>query len=423
VIRSIVAIACTALASAAHAETIVIVHAKAWTLTADAPVEDATIVITDGRIAAVSAGAPAPQAARVIDAGGKPVTPGLMHPVSHLGLVEVGAASETVDHTAKSAQAPGAAFDVQRAINPHAAQIQLARADGLTRAVTHPGGSSTPTFDGVGALLRLFDRGDVLETPQVGVFVTIGGRSANSTVGSRAAQWQLLRTALDTAKTNLAAAASSTNRPPETLTLERVLNGKTPLAINTNRASDVREAARLARDFKVRVIVIGGAEAWMAADELAAANVAVVLNPMSNLPWSFDELGSRLDNAALLRKAGVTIALNLGGVQSYNAGTSIREGAGIAVANGLPYVEGLRAIVSGPASIWGVSERYGTLEAGKDADVVIWDGDPLEPSSAPSAVFVAGREVSRVTHQSALRDRYLPAIEKARADASVKHSE
>lgn len=417
-IRWLAALGCSALASASCADTLAIVHAKAWTLTADAPVEDATIVITDGKIVSVGPGAP-PQGARILDAGGQPVTPGLMHPASQLGLVEVGAASETVDHTAKSPQAPGAAFDVQRAINPHAAQIQLARADGVTRAVTHPSGSSTPTFDGLGAMLRLFDRGELIEAAQVGVFATIGARSASSTVGSRAAQWQLLRSALDTAKTNLAAAATAANRPPETLTLERVLTGRTPLVINTHRASDVREAAKLARDYKVRVVVIGGAEAWMVASELAAANVAVVLNPMSNLPWSYDELGSRLDNAALLRKAGVTIAVSLGGVHSYNAGTSIREGAGLAVANGLPYIEGLRAITTGPAAIWGVSERYGTLEPGKDGDVVLWDGDPLEPASAPTAVIVAGREVSRHTHQSALRDRYLPAIHKARAAAPL----
>jgi imidazolonepropionase-like amidohydrolase len=107
--------------------------------------------------------------------------------------------------------------------------------------------------------------------------------------------------------------------------------------------------------------------------------------------------------------------VNVGGVQSYNAGASIREGAGLAVANGLPYVEGLRAIISAPAAIWGVSDRFGTLEAGKDADVVIWDGDPLEPTTAPIAVLVAGKEVSRITHQSALRDRYLPMINKVRS--------
>jgi imidazolonepropionase-like amidohydrolase len=403
----------------AQAETIAIVHAKAWTLTADAPLGDATIVMADERIVSVVPGGPTPAGARVIDARGRPVTPGLMHAASQLGLVEVGAAAETVDHTAKTPQAPGASFDVQYAINPNSAQIRLARADGLTRAVSHPSGSATPTFDGVGVLLRLVERGELREKTQVGVFATIGNRSAMSSVGSRAAQWQLLRTALDTAKANLAAAASpTTTRPPETLTLEPVLTRKTPLAINTHRASDLQQAAKLARDYAIRVVVIGAAEAWQVAGELAAAHVAVILNPMSNLPWSFDELGARLDNAALLRKAGVVIAMSLGGVQSYNAGASLREGAGLAVANGLPYVEGLRSIITSPAIIWGASERYGTLETGKDADVVLWDGDPLEPSSLPVMVFVQGREASLVTHQSELRDRYLPSIEKIRGAAA-----
>jgi imidazolonepropionase-like amidohydrolase len=406
------------LAGRAHSDTIAIVHAKAWTLAVDSAIEDATIVLNGERIVSIAPGGSAPAGARVIDADGRTVTPGLMHAATQLGLIEVGAASETIDHTAKGASAPGAAFDVQYAINPNSAQIRLARADGLTRAVSHPNGSATPTFDGVGVLLRLVARGDLREARQIGVFVTIGNRRALETVGSRAAQWQLLRTALDAAKVNLAAAATSTNRPPETLALEPVLAGRTPLAISTHRASDLREAAKLARDYAIRIIVLGGAEAWLVADELADANVAVVLNPMSNLPWSFDELGSRLDNAALLRKAGVTIAMSIGGVQAYNAGLSLREGAGIAVANGLPYVEGLRSIITGPAEMWGVADRFGTLETGKDADLVIWDGDPLEPSSLPVAVFVQGKEISLVTHQSELRERYMPAIEKARGAAA-----
>ena len=137
-------------------------------------------------------------------------------------------------------------------------------------------------------------------------------------------------------------------------------------------------------------------------------NVAVVLDPMQNLPYSFDQLASRLDNAALLRKAGVVIAVSLDGVQSYNAGLSVREGAGLAVANGLPYIEGLRSIISAPAEIWGVSDRSGTLAAGKDGDIVIWDGDPLEPSSLATTVLIRGQETSLLTHQSELRDRYLP---------------
>ena len=117
-----------------------------------------------------------------------------------------------------------------------------------------------------------------------------------------------------------------------------------------------------------------------------------------------------MDNAALLHAAGVTVATAvLSGIhQSYNAGESLREGAGLAVANGLPYIDALRSITVVPAQIWGIAGRCGTIAPGKDADLVLWDGDPLEPSSAAVTVLVAGKEVSLVTRQKELRDRYLP---------------
>ncbi|MBL8269915.1 amidohydrolase family protein [Steroidobacter sp.] len=445
------------LSSGANAQTIAIVHAKAWTLLGDAAIDDATIVITDGKIISVTAGAVAPAGARVIDAGGKPVTPGLMNPVTRLGLIEVSSATETIDHAAK-AGAPGAGFDVQYAINANSTLIDLARADGVTRALAQPSASNTPPFAGSASLLHLFDGGDIVERARVAVFVTIGNRSASSTVGSRSAQWQLLRVALDSAKTaspvivpasdakapstNAAlvadAKAPSTNaagiadakalstnpertsdgkapgvnaaRTPDAVALEAVLKGKSPLAITTNRESDLRQAIKLASDYNIRVVIIGGAEAWRVADELAAAKIAVVVDPMSNLPASFDELGARLDNPALLRKAGVTVAMSLDGVQSYNAGLSIREGAGLAVANGMSYADGLRSIITVPAEIWGIADHFGTLAPERDADVVIWDGDPLEPSSAPTTVLIQGREVSLITRQTELRDRYMPTI-------------
>jgi imidazolonepropionase-like amidohydrolase len=396
------------LSAAAGAQNLSIVGAKAWTLTSDTPIDNATIVITDGKITSVSP-TPPPASMRVIDAGGRIVTPGLMHPATRLGLIEVSSAAETVDHAAK-AGASGAGFDVQYAINPNSVLIDLARADGVTRALSYPSSSNTPPFAGSGSLLHLFDGGDVVEQPRMAVFVTISNRSANSTVGSRSAQWQLLRAALDTAK----AATPSAPRTPDSIALESIVQGKVPLAISTNRESDLRQAIGLARDYGIRVVIVGGAEAWRVADQLAAAKIAVIADPMSNLPASFDELGARLDNPALLRNAGVTVAMSLDGVQSYNAGLSIREGAGLAVANGMSYVDGLRSIISAPAEIYGIADRFGTLAPGKDGDVVIWDGDPLEPSSAPTTVLVQGREVSLTTRQTELRDRYMPAVKALR---------
>jgi imidazolonepropionase-like amidohydrolase len=398
---------------AACAEPIAIVHATAWTLTSDQPTNDATIVIDGGRIVSVAASAPPPEGALVVDAAGHPVTPGLMHAATPLGLMEVSSATETLDHSAKLA-VPGAAFDIHTAVNGNSLLIQLARVDGLTRAVTYPAASPVPPFSGLGALLHLTPSGDIAERPRIGVFVSINNRAATASVGSRAAQWQLLRTALENAKATLASPATAP-RPPDVQALEPVLAGRIPLAITTHRESDLRQAAKLARDFGIRVIIIGGAQAWRVADELAAAHVAVILDPTANLPISFDEIGARLDNAALLHKAGVTIAMALHGVQTYNAGSSLREGAGLAVANGLPYVAGLRSITSAPAEIWGVAEHHGTIAPGLDADLVIWDGDPLEPSTAALRVFVNGTEVPMTTHQSELRDRYLPFIQLMRA--------
>jgi imidazolonepropionase-like amidohydrolase len=412
--RRFIATALVLTCISARAETIAIVHAKAWTLTAATPVENATVVVSDGKIASVAADGAAPAGARVIDAKGRPLTPGLVHPATHLGLLEVSAATDTVDTGTKAASL-GADFDVQYAINPNSALVQLARADGVTRAVSYPVRSGIPPFAGMGALLRFRDSGDVVESGGAGVFVSIGNHRGEGD-GSRAAQWELLRHALDAAKTaaSPAAGSSSTNTPskrdPEVLALEPVLNGKVPLAISTNRESDIRQAIKLATDYSLHVVIIGGTDAWMIRHALAAAKIPVIVDPQDNLPANFDQLGARLDNAALLHEAGVTVATAvLSGIhQSYNAGESLREGAGLAVANGLPYIDALRSITVVPAQIWGIAGRCGTIAPGKDADLVLWDGDPLEPSSAAVTVLVAGKEVSLVTRQKELRDRYLP---------------
>jgi imidazolonepropionase-like amidohydrolase len=394
----------------ALAETVAITHAKAWTMTTTEPVENATIVITDGKITSVAPGGAAPSSARLIDAKGRPITPSLISAATHLGLLEVSNATETVDSGVKSGSL-GAAFDVQYAINANSTLIQLARADGVSRAITYPVHSGVAPLSGTGALLRLFDSSDLVERSDIGVFAAIGGRSSSDAGGSRAAQWKLLRNALDAAKTGLAAPASPTTRTPEFLALEPVLAGKVPLGLSVDRESDIRQAIKLASDYTLKVVIIGGVEAWMAADALAAAKIPVILDPQANLPGNFDELGARLDNASLLRKAGATIATVVvasGIQQSYNAGLSMREGAGLAVANGLPYIDGLKSITSSPAQIWGIADRCGTIANGRDADLVIWDGDPLEPSTLAVTVLIAGKEMSLVTHQTELRDRYLP---------------
>ncbi|MBV8157700.1 MAG: amidohydrolase family protein, partial [Dyella sp.] len=238
----------------------------------------------------------------------------------------------------------------------------------------------------------------------------------------------LLRNALDEAKTYNPSRSAPLPRDQlqnamNIAAVRAMLDTHMPLAIRATRESDIRQAVALARDYRLRLIVIGGSEAWRCADLLAANKVAVVLDPEADIPWTFNDLGSRADSAALLAKAGVLIAFSVSGntIQlSHNAGSAVREGAGLAVASGLPYAEALRALTVNPAHMFDIADHYGSMARGQDADLVVWDGDPLEPSSAASVVFVRGVQAGRVTHQSLLRDRYAPSHGQERWPAAYR---
>jgi imidazolonepropionase-like amidohydrolase len=404
-----------AVSGAAASETVAITGADARLATATGRIHNATIVVRDGRIVAVGADVAPPSGSRTIDAGGHIVTPGLMSARSQLATVEVEGVS--ADDGAVSG-ALGAAFDVEYALNANSTSLAVARADGLTRAVTVPSHSAEAPFDGIGALLRLDESHDLIERPRAGLFVTIGGMEAARVGGSRAAQWGLLRRALDDARVCRAEPRDCRTAGPGHLLQTRVnrealvpvLEGRVPLAIVAARESDIRAAIRLAEDYKVRVIVYGGAEAWRVAPLLAAHRIAVVLDPFANVPATFDEIGARPDNAAILEQAGVLIAFEVHPFfATHNAGLILREAAGIAVANGLPWDAALKALTCNPARIWGLDDHYGAIAVGQEADLVIWDGDPLEPASRAQHVLVRGREVSLRTRQTELRDRYAPA--------------
>jgi imidazolonepropionase-like amidohydrolase len=405
----------------AKRQIVAIVGAKAYLLPGGPPIENATIIIANGRIEAAVAGIAAPPGARIIDAHGKIVTPGLMNSDSQLGLVESGTA-DTTDSAASSGPF-GAAFDVKYAVNPNSTLLPVARADGLTRAMVLPTGSATPPFRGLGAVLRLSEGPDILDRGQAAVVAEVGGMTAPKAGGSRSAQWMLIRMALTAARRPVAPAATvkeraaqkddekagalltSTNLAPLRLVLER----RIPLVIIASRESDLRQAVSIADDYNVRIVLVGADEAWRVADLLASHKIAVVLNPFASTPETYDQIGARLDNAAILDRAGVAVSFLATFVHvNHNAGLAIREGAGVAVANGLPWSHALKALTLNPAETWGIADHYGTLMPGKDADLVVWDGDPLEPRSAPENMFVRGEEVSLKTRQTELEQRYAP---------------
>lgn len=153
--------------------------------------------------------------------------------------------------------------------------------------------------------------------------------------------------------------------------------------------------------------IVGAAILTGTGSEIAAADVTVIVNPVANTPFSFETLGATLENAARLHAAGVLIAIEGNGA---HRSRETRYNAGNAVASGLPWQAALEAITINPARIFGVGDRIGSLEVGKEADLVIWDGDPVETLTRPVAIFIHGERQPMTSRATELRDRYLPAV-------------
>ena len=401
--------------TAGSAGRIAVVHARAYLTPGENPVDDATILIEAGKVRASGAGLAVPAGFQLIDARGSIVTPGLMNSNSRLALTE----DENADNTDSGVSSGpfGEAFDPTPALNANTTVIPIVRANGLTRAAVLPTGSAAPPFSGEADLLALREGPDILEKSKAAVVARIGGMLVPASGGSRAAQWLLLRGALDAAARNGKPDASSPPAlagyagvtPVNLAALKPVLDGQVPLVLEASRESDLRQAVALVDDYRIRLILLGAEEGWRVAPLLASHHIAVVVNPFTDSPTSWDQIGARLDNAAILDRAGVRVSFEGAFVGvTFNAGMATREGAGLAVANGMPWNHALRAITSDAAQTWGIADRYGTLQPGMDADLVIWDGDPLEPITNPTLVMVQGRVVSLDNRQRMLERRYAP---------------
>ena len=399
-----VAAVCLLPCRASADDAVAFVHAHAYPVSAP-PVADATVVVRNGRVVSVVAGGAVPDDARIIDAAGRILTPALFHAATRIGLSEIGSGEEAV-----ASGKPRAGYTLHHAVDRNAQSLLQARADGISRALLVPAAASDDVFAGRATLLRLGNGIDLVERSGDLAQVAYIGTDA-SRAFSHSAAWQRLHKKLARARQPPRHLDNPLRADADDIALHAVATRQAPLAIVADRESDIREAIALAQAQRLRIVVLGGAEAWRLAPELAAAGIPVVLDPLESLPANHDRQGARADNAARLHAAGVTIAFTAsaqGIYTSWNAGPSLRTAAGLAAAYGLPDAVALAAITHTPALVWGLDPRIGTLVPGADADLVLWDGDPLEPASAPVAVFVAGREVPRVTRQTLLRDRYHP---------------
>ncbi|MGH8223077.1 MAG: amidohydrolase family protein, partial [Woeseiaceae bacterium] len=404
-----------ACAAPARGETLALTGATVHTMGPAGTVEDATVVVTDGRIVAVGRDVAVPGGAEHIDAGGKVITPGIVSAFGQLGLVEVGAVVESVDYVQRGERF-SAAFDVADAYNPRSTLIAVNRSEGVTTALVAPRaappdplGHSSHVLSGLAALVSLGD-GPFLERRAAALVANLGEAGSAVAANSRAAAILVLRTALDDAldyRRNKAAYDRGERRDysvsrPDLEALLLVLDGRIPLLAHVDRASDISVLLELAAGYAMRVAIVGGAEAWMIAEDIAAAGVPVILDGMTNLPTGFDRLNARLDAASILLRAGVDVSFGGSSANQTHNARNLTQAAGIAVANGLPWDAALRAITLVPAEVYGVADRIGSIEPGKQADFVIWPADPLELTTYPDAVYIRGVATSMSSRQTLL---------------------
>lgn len=429
-----------ALATPALAQSVVITNARVLTAGPAGEIAHGLVMIDKGKITAVLdqttvrlAFAPGTQ---VIDAQGGVVTPGFIAPNALLGAVEVRSLG---DDLVVNNPDIGAAFDVQYALNPASTLIPVARMAGVTRAIVTPisaggggggadfhaddgeelmtagGGGGTKAaalFAGQAAVIHLGEATDILVKPKVGMVVPFGDGGANVAGGARGAEIVALRTAFRDVRDYMRNKAAYDRAGVRDLALSKadlealipVIEGRMPIIAVVQKASDIRTVLKFAREEKIKVILSGAEEGWMAAREIAAAGVPVIIDPLSNRPQTFQTLGASLENAAKLDAAGVTVVLQgSGGAHRIR---ELRYNAGNAVAYGMPYQAALAAMTINPAKVFGVADKVGSLEPGKDADVVIWTADPFEPLSQPTAIFIRGEAQPLTSRQIELRDRY-----------------
>jgi len=410
--QAVLLVALSSATSAAAADPIALVGGDVYTVSG-AMLPGATVLVDKGKIVAVGRDVAIPTGATVLNVEGKRVTPGLVDLHTTLGLEEVSLEDSTVDATPHLADPVRAAVYVGGAIDPLSTLVGVARRHGITSVLAQPGGGliagRSAWFDLVGP--ESGDLFDAVEGP-VTMQIQLGEGGAGAVGGSRATALARLREALDDARTyrkkkGLYDRGDIYEMRTSRLDLEAldpVVRGRMPVMISVARASDILAAVRLAKEEGLDPILVGAEEAWLVADTLAKAKVPVLVNPLSDLPGRFERRHARADNVVLLAKAGVQVAVTTGSAHNVS---SLRFLLGNAVRAGLPPELALRAATLAPAEMVGRAKSYGSIDKGKVANLVVWTGDPFEPSSYAETVIVRGEIAPVESRQNKLADKYI----------------
>jgi len=411
ILRALVATSLLVACMAAFAQDVLIRNAKVHTVASAGTLDGHDVLVQGGRIAAIGRGL-AVSGVPVVEANGHPLTPALFGGVTGIGIEEITLEPATNDgHLAFGNSAKDIRvhpeFDVTRAYNPASILIPNIRNQGigftLLGADSRPGGS---IIGGQGGIVRLDGRPEVLGGRVL--FITLGALTSPISGDSRAGQWLLLDQLIDELRGRIAPDSRFAHLTPAgRAVLKRYIDEGGPVAIQVERAADIRQALRWAQQHRLNIAIIGGSEAWQLAPELAATNVPVFVDPLANLPANFDKLGASLNSAAHLNAAGVRVGITpVWDVTHFAA--KMRQRAGNAVAHGgLPWDAGLAALTRIPAETFGVGAEIGTIEVGKRADLVLWDGDPLDVAHLAEHIWLDGRAQPMGSRQAQLLRRYL----------------
>lgn len=440
--RLLIGAALLALTAPAYAQDFAITNATVATGDGSAPVENATVVVRGGKVVAAGPGVSVPVGVQAIDGTGKWVTPGLYAAMTALGLYDAEGIEESDDSSSRNSPF-GAALDVSPALNPASQHVSVARDGGITRASVFPRPASS-IFGGQGALVDLGTDPQMVVRPRAFQIVALGEYGARLAGGSRVSAHAVLRNALREARQYSADSripggsgprqvSTGDDIPIDTRLIDSraerddvlltrfdaaalipVVNGQQPLYVAVERASDIRAVLALRNEFpRLKLVLVGASEGWRLASEIAAANVPVIADPVDDLPSSFEQLAATQSNVGRMVAAGVKVALGGLAGSTGDQPKNLAQYAGNLVAltrlpgaTGLTWGQAFAAISSIPAEISGQGGRAGVLAPGAVGDVVVWDGDPLELSSAPERIFIEGVEQPTNDHQTRLRDRY-----------------
>ncbi|MBL8818085.1 MAG: amidohydrolase family protein [Planctomyces sp.] len=382
-----------------------------------APISDGMLIFDQGRITEIGTGLTIPADAEVIDLKGKDVWPSMIEAHSQIGLTEIASVRATIDYAETGSLNPNVSAHV--AVNPDSELIPVTRANGVLIALSAPmgglvsGKASVMQLDGwtYEDMTLKADAAMVVNWPRMTApsFRGFRPQEAPSDEGGNQGL-KSLRDLFDQARAYQKARSAGSADQRYDIRLEAmqpVIEGKTPLYVTANRVREIQSAVSFSAEQKVRMILFGGADAELCADLLKQHQIPVVIDSIHRLPSrSHEAYDSSYTLPERLRRAGVKFCISGSSrAETYNV-RNLPYQAATAVAYGLPYEDGVRAVTIYPAEILGIADRVGTLDKGKDATLFVCDGDPLETDTQVEMAWVQGRRVDLNSRHRQLYEKY-----------------